>query len=152
MLDAELVEHADDRAAQVLAAVRRRSVAAIAAISASSPRCCSPASSAANARAQLVVVLEPQPRGEALGGERAGELGEDRERVLALAAVGAGCRASATPASARRGLELERAAQVLLAAGLDERVGLGGQQRVEEARDDGGRLRADELGRDARRP
>ena len=48
VLDAELVQHADDRAAQVLAAPGVVG-AAIAAISASSPRCCSPASSAANA-------------------------------------------------------------------------------------------------------
>ena len=43
------------------------------------------------------------------------------------------------------GLELERAPQVVLAAGGDQPVGLGGQQAVEELRDLRGRLRADEL-------
>src|SRR6185503_12135092 len=85
--------------------------------------------------------------GEALGAERAGELGEDRERVLALPAVGQDAGERQPRVDAAR-VELERAAQVLLAARLDERVGLGGEQLVEEARDDRRRLRAGELGRD----
>src|SRR4029079_5729427 len=42
--------------------------------------------------------------------------------------------------------ELERAPQVLLAAGLDQRVGLRRHQRVEEPLDPGWRLASDDLG------
>ena len=150
MLDAELVEHADDRAPQVLAPAGV-AVAAIAAISASRPRCCSPASSAANASASSASSSSRSRAARPSAANEPGNSLEDRERVLALAAVGR-MRASATAGVGAAGLELERAAQVRLAAGRDERVGLGGHQRVEEARDDGRRLRADELGDDARRP
>ena len=134
MLDPELVEHADDGAAQIVAAVRVVGSAGIAAIRPSSPVSKSPASSAANAAAQRLVVLQAQARGEALGGEGAGHVGEQGERLVAVAAAGqqAGERHGGVGAA---GLELERAAQVVLAAGGDERVGLGGHQPVEEALD-----------------
>ena len=127
------------------------SEAAIAAISASSAALLLAGVQRGERGAQVLVVLEPQPGGQALGRERAGELGEDRQRVVALAALGEDARERDAGVGAAR-LELERAAQVLLAAGLDERVGLGGQQRVEEARHHRGRLRAGELGLDAGRP
>src|SRR5215217_1051855 len=117
VLDTELVEHADHRAAQVLAAA-------------------------------VLVLLEPQPGGEAGGGERAGEPVEDRQRGVALAPRGEDPRQSDAGVDAS-GLQLERAAQVRLGAGRHERVGLGRQQRVEEARDRRGRLRARELGFEA---
>ena len=123
------------------------SVAAIAAISPSRPRCCSPASSAANAAATSG---SSSSRSRAARPSAPNEPGNSSRIASASSRSprSARMRASASPASARRGLELERAAQVLLAAGLDERVGLGGQQLVEEARDDGRRLRAGELGGD----
>ena len=146
VLDAELVEHADDGAPQVLApggvlrAGDRRDQGVEAALLLAVVE-------RGEGLAQLGVVLQPQAGGQALGGEVAGELGQDRERVLALAARGedAGQRHAGIGA---RGLERERAAQVVLAAGLDERVGLGRQQGVEEPRHGGRRLRADELGHD----
>src|SRR5919109_1359234 len=146
VLDSELVEHADDRAAEVLAAavlgLRDRGYQRV-----------EPALDVAGVErrerlAQVLIVLEPQPRGEALGRERPGEVAEDRERVVAVAAPGEDPRERDAGVGAR-GLELERAAQVLLGAGLDERVGLRRQQRVEEARDRRGRLRARELGLEA---
>ena len=150
VLHAELVEHADDRAAQILAPVgvlrggdrvdQGVEPALLIAVVERGER-----------RAQLLVVLEPQPGGQALGGERAGELGQDRQRVVAVAALGHEARQGDARVGAA-GLERERAAEIVLAAGLDQRVGLGGQQRVEEAGDLRGRLRAEELGHDARRP
>ena len=65
--------------------------------------------------AQLLVVFQPQAGGEALGGERARELREDRERVLALAALVQDPREREAGVGAA-GLELQRAAQVGLAA------------------------------------
>ena len=62
---------------------------------------------------------------------------EQRERLLALAALvqDAGERDGGVGAA---GLELERAPQDVLVAGRDERVGLGGHERVEEALDRAG--------------
>ena len=57
-------------------------------------------------------------------------------------------RASGTAASARDGSSSTRAAQRLLVACVDQLVGLGGQQRVQERVDRGRRLGADELGGD----
>ena len=108
MLDAELVEDADHGAAQVLAPGRvlragdrgdqRVEAALLLAVVERRER-----------RAQLLVVLQPQPGGEALGREAAGELGQDRQRVVALAAVGedagerqAGVGAAGSSSSARR--------------------------------------------------
>src|SRR4051812_21153668 len=86
MLHAELVEHPDDGAPQVLAAAgvmrrgnrvdQRVEAALLLTVVERGERL-----------AQLLVVLEAQAGGEALGGERPGELGEDRERVVALAAL-----------------------------------------------------------------
>ena len=69
------------------------------------------------------------------------------ERVLAFAALvqESGQRDGRVGAA---GLDLERLPQRRLVAGRDERVGLGGEELVEEALDDRGRLRADELGDD----
>ena len=113
MLHAELVEHADDRAPQLLAPVgvvgrrdRGDQPVEAALLLAGVER--------GEGGGDLGVVLEPQPGGEALGAERARELGEDRERVLALAAVGEDA-GEGEPRVGPPRLELERAAQVLLA-------------------------------------
>src|SRR5215211_6877402 len=144
--DPGLVEHAAHRAAQVLAAavlgLRDRGdqrVEAALEVACVERR---------ERVAQLLVLLEPQPGGEAGGGERAGEPVEDRQRGVALAPRGEDPRQSDAGVGAS-GLQLERAAQVRLGAGRHERVGLGRQQRVEEARDRRGRLRARELGFEA---
>jgi hypothetical protein len=143
VLDAELVQDAHDRPAQVVAAarvVRRRDAA---------DQRVEPALQLARVErgeglGQRLVVLQADARREALGGERAGELGQHGQRALAIAA-GAQQAREGEAGVAARGLELERAAEVLLAARGHQRVGLRGQQRVEELGDDGGRLRADEL-------
>ena len=133
MLDAELVEHADHGAAQVLAAlvaVRRRSRR-----SARRGRArCSPASSAANASRSAGSSLEPDPGGEARRRRTS------RRRWRAAPAPRSRSPRSAAAARARRRRRRGRARARArgagrLAAGLDQRVGLGGHERVEEALD-----------------
>ena len=99
-------------------------------------------------RAELRVLLEPHPRGEPVGGERAGHVAEQLERLRRARRWPCSSRASATLASAWPGSSSSARRSVGLVAGRDERVGLGRQQLVEEARDLRRRLRADELGRD----
>ena len=126
MLHTELVEHADDGAAQVLAAARvvrrgdRRDQRVEAVLLVAGVE-------RGKGVAEVLVVLQPQAGGEALGGEGAGELGEDGERVLALAALVQDPREGEAGVGAA-GLELQRTAQIGLRAGLDERVRLGGQR------------------------
>ena len=144
MLDAEVVEHADDGAAEILAAV---------AVVVGGDRVDQPVEPALGVAGvergervgELRVVLEPDAGGEAVGGERAGDVAEQLERLLVVAALvqEPGERDGGVGAA---GLELERRAQRLLVAGLDEAVGLGGQQPVEELLDLRRRLGADELG------
>ena len=121
---------------------------AIAPISASSPRCCSPSSSAANASRSS---SSCSSRSRAASPSAANEPGNS---ARIASASSRSPRASQDPRQRDAGvgatrLQLERAAQVRLGARGDQRVGLRGQQRVEEARDHGGRLRAGELGIDA---
>ena len=86
VLHAELVEHADDRAAQALAAVgvllggdrvEQRVEAALELAGVER----------GERLAQGGVLLEPDAGGEPVGGERAGDVAEQRERGLALAAL-----------------------------------------------------------------
>src|SRR5918997_1483246 len=146
VLDPELVEHADDRPPEVVAAVgvalpRDRGGQPVQAALeiAPVPR--------RGRGSQVLVVFQAQSRGQPLGGERAGHAGQHRQRLVALAAAGQHAR-ERDGRVGTAGLELQRAAEVLLGPGLDQRVGLGRQQRVEEALDVGGRLRAHELRHD----
>ena len=147
MLDAELVQHAHDRAAQVLAPLARarpRSRRSARRARAAARRRPARRTRPAAPRPPRAAAARPAPRRRTSPGTRPGSTAPRRARRAS-----ARIRASATPASARRRLELQRAAQVVLGARRDQRVGLGGHQRVEEARDHGGRLRAGELGLDA---
>ncbi len=143
---AELVEHRRPPRGGRRPWRRRRPGSA--AISSSSARSVSPASSAANAsvRSGSARLRELDPGGEAVGGERAGHLAQQRER---LAAVPAGeqqlgerhgrvgpARARARP-PAQRGLVAERR----------RARRPGGQQPVEEPLDGRRRLGAGELRR-----
>ena len=135
--------------------IRRRSSRAsgyvrIASSSSSSARRWSPASSAAKRLGEVDVLgaLEADPGGERLGREVAGNVLEHLERLGVLAAVVQEARQAHRGAGVG-GLELDRAAQVLLAAGVGELLCLGGHEAVEEALDGRGRLRADELVDDA---
>ena len=127
MLGAELVEHAHDHAAQLVAAVL---------VGRGGDRVdqqLEPALLVAGVErgervGELRVVLEPDPRGEALGGVGAGRVGEHRERVVALAPLVQQARERDGGVRAA-GLELERAPQRVLVALLHQRVRLGGQQR-----------------------
>src|SRR5215211_7796921 len=85
------------------------------------------------AQVGLARLLEPDARGQALGGEVARGGAEDLERLV----VGAGR------------LELDGAAQRRLVAGLHEPFGLGGHERIQEGLDALRRLDPDELGDDA---
>ena len=77
---------------------------------------------------------EAQARGQAVGGERAGDVGQQLQRLLAVARGGQQARERDRGVGAA-GLELQRAAQVGLAALGDQRVGLGRDDAVEEALD-----------------
>ena len=137
MLGAEHVEHADHGAAQVVAAVGvvgggdRRDQGV-------EPALLLAGVEGGEGVGQLGVVLEPDASREAVGGVGAGDVVEQLQRGRGLAALvqqlGEGDRRVGAV-----GLELERAPQVLLAAGGDEPVGLRGQQPVEELRDLRGR-------------
>ena len=98
--------------------------------------------------AELGLALEPDAGREPVGGERAGDVAEQLQRLLGLAALvqDAGERDGGVGAA---GLELQRPPQGGLVARLDQRVGLGGEQVVEELLDARRRLGADELGHDA---
>ena len=120
-------------------------VAAIAAISASSPRCCSPASSAANASASVGIVLEPDAGGEALGGVGAGRVGQHRQGGVALAPLVQQARERharrrrgvGSSSSARRS---ESSSPSSISASASE-----GSSPSRNVRTCGGRLGADEL-------
>ena len=145
MLDPELVEDPDDDAADVVPrAVGRRQ--------------------RAEQQIERALVVALVQRGEGLlevrraASRRASAIRAARPSAAKLPGTRAAApaprrrlreRAGSGPAARprRRGrLELDRPAQRLLVAASDELVGLGGQQRVEEALDRRRRLRADELG------
>ena len=92
--------------------------------------------------------LELDPGREPVGGKAAGHVLEDRERTVGVIATeqDAGQRHGGIGPG---GLELHRAAQRVLVALGDEAVGLGGEQRVQEAVDRRGGLGPDELGHHA---
>jgi hypothetical protein len=92
--------------------------------------------------------LEADPRGEAGAAEVARRAVQQLERLVVLAARVQQARERDERVGAV-GLQLDRLAQRGLVAARDERVRLGGQQRVEELLDLRSRLRADELGGDA---
>ena len=147
VLDAELVEDADDGAPEVLAPVASSGVRR-------SRR------SARRGRARCSPRVE---RGERARPARRRSSRRSRA-ARPSAAKSPGSSSSSASASSRSPraaqdarqrdggvraawLELQRAPQVVLAARGDQRVGLGRDERVEEARDHGRRLRAGELGR-----
>src|SRR4051812_44698566 len=164
MLDAELVEDRHDGLAQILpVAVRRRDrldqeVDRLLGLAAVERR-----EGVARLRRGVVVLLEADPRLQPVGGEAAVDLVEDLARGVRVAPPkelrrpgggGPGAPPPRPPPPAPGGgdgglgaprLELQRAAQRVVVAGRDERVGLGGHELVEEALDDHRRLRADEL-------
>src|SRR5947199_927475 len=94
--------------------------------------------------AEILVIrlaLELDPGGEAVSGEAARDSLHERARLVPLATR------EQHPRERDRGvrtqwLELERLAQRSLLALRDERVGFGGEQRVEESVHCGGGLRA----------
>ena len=84
---------------------------------------------------------------QAVGGEAAGDLPQQRQRLVGLAALMEDPR-QRHGGVGTGGLQLNRPAQRFLVATGDELVGLGWQQRIKEALDRRRRLRADELGGD----
>ena len=122
MLDAEVVEDADDGAAQILAAV------AVVVVGDRGDQRVEPALDVAVVKgreraAERRVVAEADAGGKAVGRERAADVGEEAERLLVVAALvqQPGERERRVGAA---GIELDRAPQRLLVAGLDEPVGL----------------------------
>ena len=101
------------------------------------------ASSAANAGGELRVLLEPQPRGQAVGGERAGDVRRAAPAPRVAAATSSGrARPSRRRGPARapaRGAGRPRRPTATSASASD------GHEPVEEALDLRGRQRADEL-------
>ena len=86
------------------------------------------------AEVEVVGLLEAHARRQAVGGERAADVGEQRQRLVGLAAAVQQARQRDGGVGAA-GLELERAAQRRLVALGHERVGLAGDEPVEEALD-----------------
>ena len=141
--DAELVEHADDGACAARPCARRRS-SAIAAISGSRPARSRPDRSP---RTPARAPGRPRAASCAARPSAANEpatLASSVQRLLAVARGGAQARVRDRGVGAA-GLELQRAAQVGLAALGHQRVGLGRHDPVEEALDLRRRQRADEL-------
>src|SRR5205807_3759439 len=96
-----------------------------------------------------VRLFEADPRGQAFGLEAPRDVREERERLLALAALEQDPRQRERSVRPAR-LELESAPQRLLLARGHERVRLRGDQRVEERLDRRSGLNPDELADDAR--
>src|SRR3954451_8796204 len=137
MLDAELVEDADDDTADVvLAAVgfgQRVEEQVQAALGIALVE------RLEGLLERRFLAFQADARRETFGGERAGDLVEDLQRRVFLAAAGqhAAERRGATGAAGRQRQPLS---QRLLAAARDEPVGLAGDELVEEALDGGRRL------------
>ena len=123
MLGPELVQHADDGAPQVVLAILvvRRGDRRDQGVE---PALLLAGVEGGERVGQLGVVLEPDPRSQSFGAVGAGRVLEQRQGRRGLAALveQAGERDGGVRAV---GLELERAAQVVLAARGDEAVGLG---------------------------
>ena len=147
-VDAELVENPDDHTADVVRAPSADGSASDQQVE------CALAIAGVERRERLAetaaavpsaaALLEPDPGGEAVGGEARRGPGRASQRAVGVAAgvEDLGERNSGVGAG---GLELERPAQRVLVAPADQAVGLGRQQRVEELVDSLRRLRADEL-------
>jgi hypothetical protein len=141
-VDTEVVEHADDRAAQVVPAL-----AVLLGDRADQPVEAALGLAGVERRerlGELRLALEADAGGQPVGGERARDVAEQLERLLVLAALVQDPRQCDGGVGAA-GLELERVAQRLLVARGDEAVRLAREQRLEELLDLRGRLRADEL-------
>ena len=140
VLRAELVELADDQPADVVAGVAglrqggEQHVERPVLIGVESIECVG----------QPAVAAQRDPRGEPVGLKPAGSVRQQDERLVGLAAGDEDPGESETGDSVA-GVELERRAQRGLVTGGDQRVGLRGDQVIEEPVDDGLRLDADEL-------
>jgi 3-oxoadipate enol-lactonase len=151
MIDAELVEHADHHAPDLVARPvgARQSLnqeiqgsLAVAGVE-RGERVAEVGSARLPARGGGP--LERDPRGEAVGGEASRNPGEDLQGLVGFSAGQQHPRERDGGVRARR-LKRQRVTQRLLVAALHERVRLGREQRVHELLDGLRRLRADELG------
>ena len=126
--------------------LRSSSPAAMASISASRPASVSPASSAANAACELRVVAQAQPRRPGRRRRRSRRRWPGPRSAPSRSPAAASSCAQRDGGVGAAGLELQRAlAGPPREPDADERVGLGGDDAVEEALDLRRRQRADEL-------
>ena len=150
---AQLVEHADDHASHVVARPVRAREGLEEKIDASllvaGIQGCERLAEIGHRRLRAVAHrrLEADPRRQAVGGEAAWDARENGQRLVRLAAVPQDPRQRHRGVGAS-GLELVRAPERLFVPALDQCVGHGRQQRVEELLHRARRLSADELGRD----
>ena len=145
MLDAELIQDPDHDAADVVLGTVGRGQRSDQARRA--PRSGSPPSQAVKAAARLAYAGSASRRIRAASPSAAKLPGTSRRiaRASSLSPRACSSRARRHRGVGARGLELDRAAQRGLVTGGDQPVGLGRQQRVQEAIDGHRRLDADEL-------